>query len=210
MFGIVRGMKGAWSGLSRLGSHTKGVMVIGGGGYAGWHKFSTGKWPLQDTGGKAADLVNNGLDTANRVVNGVNKAIDKVGDVADAAPDMIKDTKDVLTGGGDGQGGSFLSRIFGGLGNMVSGLFNGGTGTILGLVASAFLLFGNFGWLGKIAGGLLGAMSLGMFGGSSQQQAQQQAVPAAARRQDVGAGVPYPQYEEPEDEERLNYIHRSR
>lgn len=49
-----------------------------------------------------------------------------------------------------------IGNFFGNLGRgNVSGL------SIAGLVAAAFLVFGRFGWLGKIAGALLGMMLIG-------------------------------------------------
>lgn len=55
-----------------------------------------------------------------------------------------------------GNGMDMLGNFFGNLGKgNVSGL------GIFGLLASAMLIFGRFGWLGKIAGALLGMMLIG-------------------------------------------------
>ncbi|MCS2698321.1 hypothetical protein NXW27_18245 [Phocaeicola dorei] len=55
-----------------------------------------------------------------------------------------------------GNGMDMLGNFFGNLGKgNVSGL------SIFGLLASAMLVFGRFGWLGKIAGALLGMMLIG-------------------------------------------------
>ena len=65
--------------------------------------------------------------------------------------------------------GNFFSNI--GKGN-VSGL------SLVGLVVSALLVFGRFGWLGKIAGAVLGMMMIGnnanlssLLGGNSDRKA---------------------------------------
>lgn len=83
----------------------------------------------------------------------------------------------------------------------------GGWRMLGGLVASAFLLFGGFGWMGKIAGGLLAALSLGLFGGNSQQQQALQQVPA---RQESRQDVIYPDIDTGGQDEPGHTIHRSR
>jgi hypothetical protein len=75
----------------------------------------------------------------------------------------------------NGNGGNMFSNFF-------SNLFSGNVSgmSMLGLVASAFLIFGRFGWMGKIAGALLGMMMIGnnatlqqaMGGGMAQQKPQ--------------------------------------
>ena len=49
------------------------------------------------------------------------------------------------------------------LGNFVRNLGHGNVSglSIAGLIAAAFLIFGRFGWLGKIAGAFLGMMLIG-------------------------------------------------
>ena len=71
----------------------------------------------------------------------------------------------MLGGNGLGMLGSFFGNI--GKGN-VSGL------SMLGLVASSLLIFGRFGWLGKIAGALMGMMLIGSNsrGGQTEQPSQ--------------------------------------
>lgn len=189
--------------LGGLGSHTKGALLA----YGGWKYMTTGHVPgeqLLNTGAevveKAGTAVSKGLDAANKGLDYVNKGLDKV-------PELIQDTKSALTGGGIGQGGGLLGNLFGGVSNLVGGLFNGGTSSMLGLVASAFLLFGGFGWMGKIAGALLAALSLGLFSGNNQQQQQLQQVPASQEsRQDVI----YPDVVMGEQDEPGHTIHRSR
>ena len=99
----------------------------------------------------------------------------------------------------------FFSNLFSG---NVSGM------SMLGLVASAFLIFGRFGWMGKIAGALLGMMMIGnnstlqqaMGGGVAQQRPQ---TPAANQnRQLAQAQQPVPVVYEPQEERAV--VHRSR
>ena len=205
--GTVKGTKavatGGWKMLGGLGSHTKGALLA----YGGWKYMTTGHVPgeqLLNTGAevveKAGTAVSKGLDAANKGLDYVNKGLDKV-------PELIQDTKSALTGGGIGQGGGLLGNLFGGVSNLVGGLFNGGTSSMLGLVASAFLLFGGFGWMGKIAGALLAALSLGLFSGNNQQQQQLQQVPA---RQESRQDVIYPDVDTGGQDEPGHTIHRSR
>jgi hypothetical protein len=70
---------------------------------------------------------------------------------------------------------NFLSGIFSGNGaNMFGSFFNnlarGNVSglSIAGLVVSALLVFGRFGWLGKIAGAVLGMMMIGNNANMSQ------------------------------------------
>lgn len=64
-----------------------------------------------------------------------------------------------------------IGNFFGNLGRgNVSGL------SIAGLVAAAFLVFGRFGWLGKIAGALLGMMLIGNNSGITRMSSQESAV----------------------------------
>jgi len=205
--GTVKGTKavatGGWRAFGGLGSHTKGALLA----YGGWKYMTTGHVPgeqLLNTGvevvEKAGSAVSKGLDATNKGLDYVNKGLDKM-------PELIHDTKAALTGGGTGQGGGLFGNLFGGISNLIGGLFNGGTGSMLGLVASAFLLFGGFGWMGKIAGGLLAALSLGLFGGNSQQQQALQQVPA---RQESRQDVIYPDVDTGGQDEPGHTIHRSR
>lgn len=205
--GTVKGTKavatGGWRMLGGLGSHTKGALLA----YGGWKYMTTGHVPgeqLLNTGvevvEKAGSAVSKGLDATNKGLDYVNKGLDKV-------PELINDTKAALTGGGTGQGGGLFGNLFGGISNLIGGLFNGGTGSMLGLVASAFLLFGGFGWMGKIAGALLAALSLGLFSGNNQQQKQLQQVPA---RQESRQDVIYPDVDTGGQDEPGHTIHRSR
>ena len=158
---------------------------------------------------KAGSAVSKGLDAANKGLDYVNEGLDN-------APELIHDTKEALTGGvsavtggASGQGGGLFGNLFGGISNLIGGLFNGGTGSMLGLVAGAFLLFGGFGWMGKIAGALLAALSLGLFGGNKQQQ-QQPVLQQAPVRQESANDIIYPNMDMDGQIDNSHIIHRSR
>ncbi len=99
--------------------------------------------------------------------------------------------------------GNFFSNL--GSGN-VSGL------SIAGLVVSALLIFGRFGWLGKIAGAVLGMMMIGNNAnmaqvlGAPKQQMQPQPQLAQAEQPKVQQQIPVSHA--PEEEREV--IHRSR
>ena len=95
---------------------------------------------------------------------------------------------------------------------MFSGLFNGnssglGIGT---LVAAGFLMFGNFGWLGKIGSVLLAMLGMNMLTGNSSQQTQQvAAAPARGESAGVLPGVGVAP-DVTQDEGNEHYVRRSR
>ena len=122
---------------------------------------------------------------------------------------VVEKGKDLVSGVGDAVGGMKEggSGLFGTLGNMISGLFSGETSSLVGLIAAGMMLFGNFGWMGKIVCGLIAAMSFGLFGGNSVSQ--QQALAPVQGRDDSGR-IDYRQETEGLDEENSNVVYRPR
>ena len=106
--------------------------------------------------------------------------------------DTVQETIDAITGAMSDVNSkwsgmtNFFRGIFGGngvdmFGNFFGNLAKGNVSglSIAGLVAAAFLTFGRFGWLGKIAGAMLGMMLIGnnsnmqnMLGGNGGQAQQ--------------------------------------
>jgi len=198
---------GGWKTAGFLGTHTKGAFVGAGMLYGGWKYMSTGHLPGEDIMKKVGNGISNTMDVVNRGLEATSTTLGYVNDGLERAPELIQDTREALsgvgstvtnvvggvTGGGQGgQGGGRLSNLFGGVSNLLGGLFNGGIGSMLGLVASAFMLFGGFGWMGKIGGLLLGALSLGLFKGNSQPQQQAVQQAPVAQIQPREAGIPTP------------------
>ena len=116
-------------------------------------------------------------------------------DAGKAAKETVEGAADrvgsAVSSFGDMLGGfvSTMSNVFGGVGNMLSGLMSGKTSGlgIAGLVASAFLIFGRTGILGKAGGLLLGMMMLS--GMNRQAQSQNPAQDAALQQNDeLGRG----------------------
>lgn len=212
-FGFLRrvGTRG-WRMFDRLGNHSKGILVGTGLTYGGWKYITTGHVPGENLINTGAEVVEKAGSAVSKGLDAVDKGLDYVNEGLDNAPELIHDTKEALTGGvsavtgGTGQGGGLFDNLFGGISNLIGGLFNGGTGSMLGLVAGAFLLFGGFGWMGKIAGALLAALSLGLFSGNNQQQQVQQ-VPV---RQESREDVIYPNMDLDGQIDGNHSIHRSR
>ena len=116
----------------------------------------------------------------------------------------------MTNGNGGNMFGNFFSNLFSG---NVSGM------SMLGLIASAFLIFGRFGWMGKIAGALLGMMMIGnnatlqqAMGGGVALQRPQTPTPdqnrQLAQAQLPQAQQPVPVVYEPQEERAV--VHRSR
>lgn len=134
-------------------------------GYLAWENIVNDK-PVVRT---VADVLV-GEENVDKGMEIAGQAAEKVEDAVGQAGEALQDVKEgVSTLNQTWSGiGTFLGNLTGGngldmFGNFFSNLGKGnvsGLG-ILGLVASALLVFGRFGWLGKIGGLLLGMMLIG-------------------------------------------------
>ena len=140
--------------------------------------------------------------------------MNSVSDAVNGANSNLNGINNFLGNMSGGNGGNMFSNFF-------SNLFSGNVSgmSMLGLVASAFLIFGRFGWLGKIAGVLLGMMMIGnnaslnqaLGGGTAQQKPQTPAndpQKALGKPQAPLAQQPVAVVYEPEEERPV--VHRSR
>ena len=147
--------------LRGAGQAVKTATVGAAVGYVGWEKLTTDKSvarivseavvgkPATDTLAGTVDDVRELKDKAGETVSAIGGTVGSAGSQLNGVSNFLQAT----SGGGlmDMLGG-FFSNL--GRGN-VSGL------SIAGLVAAAFLVFGQRGWLGKIAGLLLGMLLIG-------------------------------------------------
>ena len=130
-------------------------------GYVTWEKLTTDKSVARivgdavigenatDTVAQTADEVRELTGKAGEAVTAVNNAASNVDSQFSGIGNFFKN----MFGGGDGD---MIGNFFGNIGRgNVSGM------SIVGLVAAAFMVFGRFGWMSKIAGALLGAMIIG-------------------------------------------------
>ena len=153
--------------LIGAGKAVKTAAVGGAVGYVGWEKLTTDKSVTRIV----SDAVI-GSDTTDAIadtVSDVKELKTKAGEAVDAVNGVATNMSGI---------GNFMHSISTGnvgdmFGNLFSNITSGKVGgmSLLGLVAAAFMTFGRFGWLSKIAGVLLGMYIIG-----NNSRAQQAAV----------------------------------
>lgn len=167
--------------LRGAGQAMKTAAVGGAAGYVAWEKLTTDK--------SLARIVSDaviGESTTDTVVESVDGMKEKAGE----AMDSVSATADRWNGIGKFFQGIFSGNALDMFGNFFGNLAKGNVSglSLAGLVAAAYLVFGRTGWLGKIAGLLLGLM---LVGNNSN-----------VRGQDGGSRAQAPQPREYEQEER--------
>ena len=208
--------------IKGMGTATKTAAVGAGAGYVAWEKLTTDKSVARIVGD--AVVGSDTIDSVGEKMEGVGNAVSSLGETASNAingvSEAVNGANSNLSGIGNfldsmtnGNGGNMFSNFF-------SNLFSGNVSgmSMLGLVASAFLIFGRFGWMGKIAGVLLGMMMIGnnatlqqTMGGGTAQQKPQTPTPDSQRplAQAQTPQTPQPAVVYAPEEERA-VIHRSR
>ena len=183
--------------IKGLGTAAKTAAVGGGMAYVGWEKLTTDKSVTRIVGDAVVgegtmESVSNKVDTA---IEGVNDLKEKVGETVNTMNEAMTDVNskwsgmsNFLRGIFSGNGGNMIGNFFSNLGKgNVSGL------SLAGLVVSALLVFGRFGWLGKIAGAVLGMMMIGNNANMSQLLGGQRQTPQIAQtepqQQTSGGGM---------------------
>ena len=161
--------------LIGAGKAVKTAAVGGAVGYVGWEKLTTDKSVTRIV----SDAVI-GSDTTDAIadtVSDVKELKTKAGEAVDAVNGVASNMSGI---------GNFMHSISTGnvgdmFGNLFSNITSGKVGgmSLLGLVAAAFMTFGRFGWLSKIAGVLLGMYIIG-----NNSRAQQAAVTEQQRTND--------------------------
>ena len=153
--------------LIGAGKAVKTAAVGGAVGYVGWEKLTTDKSVTRIV----SDAVI-GSDTTDAIADTVSD-VKELKTKAGEAVDAVKGVASNMSGIGNfmhsistGNGGDMFGNLFS---NITSGKVGGMS--LLGLVAAAFMTFGRFGWLSKIAGVLLGMYIIG-----NNSRAQQAAV----------------------------------
>ena len=209
--------------IKGMGTATKTAAVGAATGYVAWEKLTTDKSVARIVGD--AVVGSDTIDSVGEKMEGVGNAVNSLGETASNAMNSVSDA---VNGANSNLNGinNFLGNMSGGNGgnmfsNFFSNLFSGNVSgmSMLGLVASAFLIFGRFGWLGKIAGVLLGMMMIGnnaslnqaLGGGTAQQKPQTPAnepQKALGKTQAPLAQQPVAVVYEPEEERPV--VHRSR
>lgn len=147
--------------LTGAGRAMKTAAAGGAVGYVAWEKLTTDKSVARIVGD--AVIGESATDTVAQTADDVRELKDKAGEAVDAVNNAASSVDNKFSGISDffrnmfgGGGGDMIGNFFGNIGRgNVSGL------SIVGLVAAAFMVFGRFGWMSKIAGALLGMMIIG-------------------------------------------------
>lgn len=147
--------------LAGAGNAMKTAAAGGAVGYVAWEKLTTDKSVARIV--SDAVIGKEATDTIAGTADDVRELKEKAGEAVDAANGVAKDVGGLTGGIGNfirnlsgGNGGGMFADFFSNIGKgNVSGM------SLVGLVAAAFMVFGRFGWMGKIAGALLGMMIIG-------------------------------------------------
>lgn len=190
--------------VSAVSHNPKTAAVVGVTTYAGWKKLGTNDSMGTAVGKTLREGVDGSGDFTHDMVNGftgkntVEEVKDTTKSVLDGLKDTASETKGILGTLADTLQGisKFLGNMFGGDGMGMFSIFfsNLGNGKVSGLgigalIASAYMIFGRTGLLGKIGGALMAMM---MIGNNSSKQAQ----------------VKEENLEKQETQEKQNSIHR--
>lgn len=147
--------------LTGAGNALKTAAVGSAAGYVTWEKLTTDKSVTRIVGD--AVIGKEATDTLAGTADDVRELKEKTGEAVDAVHGAANQMGGVAGGIGNffrnmsgGTGGELFSNFFG---NIAKGNVSGMS--IVGLVAAAFMIFGRFGWMSKIAGALLGMMIIG-------------------------------------------------
>ena len=147
--------------LRGAGQAVKTATVSGAVGYVGWEKLTSDKSVARIVseavvGKNATDSLAGTTEDMKARKEKAGEAMDTVANAVSGLDGKLEGVSNFLKETANGGLGTMIGNFFGNLGRgNVSGL------SIAGLVAAAFLVFGRFGWLSRIAGALLGMMLIG-------------------------------------------------
>lgn len=180
--------------LRGAGSALKTATVGAAAGYVGWEKLTTDKSVVRIVsdavvGESATNAIAGTADDVRELKGKAGEAVDAVSGAVAGIDSKLNGVSNFLRGASGGGLPDMLGGFFRNLGQgNVSGL------SIAGLVAAAFLIFGRFGWLGKIAGALLGMMLIGNNAGvfrtpNTESMSRVQAPVAPVEEQSQSGGM---------------------
>lgn len=147
--------------LRGAGQAVKTATIGGAVGYVGWEKLTTDKSVVRIVsdavvGESVTDTIAGTADGVRELTGKAGEAVSSVSGAVTGIDNKLNGVSNFLRQASGGRGLDMFGNFFRNLGSgNVSGL------SIAGLVAAAFLIFGRFGWLGKIAGAFLGMMLIG-------------------------------------------------
>lgn len=162
-------------------------------GYVGWEKLTTDKSIVRIV--SDAVVGESTTDTITETARDVRELKDKAGEAVETVNNAMSDIDSKWSGMSNFFRGLFSGNELNMFGNFFRNLGSGNVSglSIAGLVAAAFLVFGRFGWLGKIAGLMLGLTLIGnnanmaqVLGRESQPRVQAEPTEAEEQRQSGG------------------------
>lgn len=126
-------------------------------GCIGWEKLTTDKSIARITGEaivgeRAVNAMSDAVSGVGELKDSASKMMDKMGEASDSIGGINNFMHNMFSGNGGNMVGDFISNLGKG---KISGL------GIVGLIGAAVMIFGRFGWFGKIAGGLLAMAIIG-------------------------------------------------
>ena len=192
--------------LKGAGTALKTAAVGGGLGYVGWKKLTTDESVVgivsdaiigEKNTKKVSDTVHGAVDGIRDLKDSFGGMTERVSSAAENVDGKLNGISSFLSDVSSGNGGEMLGGFLGNLahGN-VSGL------GIMGLALSAFLVFGRFGWMAKIAGAMLAMMTIG-------NNSRRDLSPVATAQADASR-VAQAQTEMPVAQPEVEQIHRRR
>lgn len=130
-------------------------------GYVGWEKLTTDKSVARIVseavvGKSATDALAGTTEDMKELKDKAGETVSAIGEAVGGADSKLNGVSNFLR---EASGGGLFNMLSGFLRNLGGGNVSGLN--IAGLIAAAYLVFGRFGWLGKIAGLFLGMMLIG-------------------------------------------------
>lgn len=147
--------------LRTTGKAVKTAAVGGGVGYVAWEKLTSDKSVARIV--SDAVIGESTTDSVVKTADDVRELKDKAGEAVDAVNGAMSNVDSKWSGMSNFFRGLFSGNALDMFGNFFGNLGKGNVSglSIAGLIAAAYLVFGRFGWLGKIAGTMLGLMLIG-------------------------------------------------
>lgn len=117
-----------------------------------------------------SNLYEGGRQMVGGMFNGNGMVSDSQGNYYDPTASPYPDMSQMV--GGMQQGNGMVSSLMGGMNNAVNSISGGNVSkmNLVGLLLSAYMMFGRFGWMGKAASLLLGGMTLKNINNNQQPQ----------------------------------------
>ena len=163
--GAVDALKGKVAGQDAVGQSVGQVVVDGVAGAGAYEKAGTTVGNVVDGAGNVITAVGQGVQNAYHGAGEiVSSMVNGQGGQQQMTDQQIYQAyQEQALAQQQPQGGGLLNMLnpFQSIGNLLGNVTSGGTGmSLAALIPAAFLMFGNFGWMGKIASLFLGSLAM--------------------------------------------------